>query len=145
MRGPWLDLASDRLPQPGQRRDTYRGRTEIPAFPGVGREVVQDKVTQGLVEVLAYGGVDGLKPWPQAAMPSYLSHSPQLLTSKNSQQPRWGQEGTGCSNTGRESRVSGTHIVPPASPLVLPQVQVTGVAQEARLTAARSQGLRKRA
>lgn len=31
--------------------------------------------------------------------------------------------------------------MPPASPLVLPQVQVTGTSQEARLTAAWSQGL----
>lgn len=45
----------------------YRGRTQVPALPGVGREVVQDKVTQGSVEVLACGGGDGLKPWPQAA------------------------------------------------------------------------------
>lgn len=32
-----------------------RGRTQVPAFPGVGREVVQHEVTQGAVEVLACG------------------------------------------------------------------------------------------
>lgn len=79
--------------------------------------------------------------WPQAARPPDPRYSPYLLTSKNCQQPRWGQEGASCSNTGREGRVPSTHVVPPASPLVLPQVQVTGTSQEARLTAAWSQGL----
>lgn len=69
------------------------------------------------------------KRWPQADRrppdpPS--SPSPHLHTSKDSQQPWWGQEGTGCPNSGREGGVTGTHTVPPTSSLVLPQVQVTG-------------------
>lgn len=74
----------------------------------------------------------------QASRPQTHTH---LLTSKNSQQPRWGQEGTSSPNSGRKGRVPSTHVVPPASPLVLPQVQVTGASQEARLTEAWSQGL----
>lgn len=78
------------------------------------------------------------KPQPQEDRRPDPSNSPssRLLTSKDSQQPRWGQEGTSCPNSGREGRVPGTHIVPPASPLVLPQVQVTGSPKEPRLTAA---------
>lgn len=30
----------------------YRSRRQIPGFPGVGGEVVQDKIPQGLVKVL---------------------------------------------------------------------------------------------
>lgn len=84
--------------------------------------------------------VSGPRPGCQASRPQtrIICH---LLTSENSQQPRWGQEGPGCPDTGREGGVPGTHVVPPASPLVLPQVQVTGASQETRLTAARSQGL----
>lgn len=87
--------------------------------------------------------VNALKPLPQADRPPDppSSPSPHLLTSKDSQQPWWGQEGTSCPNSGREGRVSGTHTVPPTSPLVLPQVQVTGSSQESRFTAAWSQGL----
>lgn len=55
------------LSRAGARRGPYRGRTQVPALPGVGREVVQDEITQGSVEVLACGRGDGLKPWPQAA------------------------------------------------------------------------------
>lgn len=120
---------------------SYRSRSQVPALPSVGREVVQDKVTQGAVEVLACGGVDSLRAWPQAARPPDPRLISCLLTSKYSQQPRRGQEGTSCPNTGREGGVPSTHVVPPASPLVLPQVQVTGTSQEARLTAAWSQGL----
>lgn len=134
----------DRHLQAVQRWGPYRGRTQVPALPGVGREVVQDEVTQGPVEVLACGEVDSLRPWPQAARPldpRLISH---LLTSENSQQPRWGQEGTSRPDTGGEGGVTGTHVVPPASPLVLPQVQVTGASQETRLTEAWSQGLEGR-
>lgn len=125
----------------GAKGDPYRGRTQVPALPGVGREVVQDQIPQGAVEVLACGEADRLKPWPQAARPPDPRHASHLLTSKHGQQPRRGQEGTSRPDSGREGRVPGTHIVPPASALVLPQVQVTGTSQEARLTTAWSQGL----
>lgn len=124
----------------GQGWGPYRGRTEIPALPGVGGEVVQDKVAQGVVEVLACGG------WTVSSLDHRLPglctpDAAHLLTSKNSQQPRRGQEGASCPNTGREGGVPSTHVVPPASPLVFPQVKVTGTSQEARLTATRSQRL----
>lgn len=41
--------------QEGQRWGPYRGRTQVPALPGVGREVIQHEVPQGTVEVLACG------------------------------------------------------------------------------------------
>lgn len=60
-----MSAGSDRVNeclQAGQKWSPYRGRTQVPAYPGVGREVVQDEVTQGIVEVLAYIGVEGLEP-----------------------------------------------------------------------------------
>ena len=56
-------------PLAGQRWGPYRGRAQVPALPGVGREVVQDEVPQRAVEVLAYGEEDSVRPWPQAARP----------------------------------------------------------------------------
>lgn len=138
---PGLDLMRGQVPQPEE--GPYRSRTQVPVLPGVSREVVQDEVTQGLVEILACAGISGLKPQPWVARPLDTTRPPNLLTSKNSQQSWWGQKGTSCPNTSREGRVPSTHIVPPASPLVLPQMQVAGTSQEARLTAAWSQGLRK--
>lgn len=40
----------------------YRSRTPVPAFPGIGREVVQHEVTQSSVQVLACRATHGLKP-----------------------------------------------------------------------------------
>ena len=54
-----------RLPQVGQRQGPYRGRAQVPALPAVGREVVQNEVTQGAVEVLACGEEDSVRPWPR--------------------------------------------------------------------------------
>lgn len=39
--------------QARHRWGPYRGRTQVPALPGVGREVIQHEVAQGTVEVLA--------------------------------------------------------------------------------------------
>lgn len=52
--GLWGDKVA--LGDPGRTEwDPYRGRTQVPALPGVGREVVQHKVTKGTVEVMACG------------------------------------------------------------------------------------------
>lgn len=37
----------------GAEEGSYRSRTQVPGLPGVCGEVVQDKVAQGLVKVLA--------------------------------------------------------------------------------------------
>lgn len=130
-------------PQSGQRRVRTGAGLRSQVSQVFVEKLYRTRSPRALLRSWPTNEMSAFKPQAQDDRPPDPPNSPppHLLTSKDSQQPGWGQEGTSCPDSGREGRVPGTHIVPPASPLVLPQVQVTGSSKKSRLTAAWSQGL----
>lgn len=101
------------------------GRAQVPALPGVGREVVQNEVPQRPVEVLSCGEEDSVRALAtgcQASRPQTQTTC-HLLTSENSQQPGWGDRKAPAApiraeKAGSPALIARCHS---ASPLVLPK------------------------
>lgn len=91
-----------------RRQGPYRGRTQVPACPGVGREVVEDEIPQGSVEVLTCKGGGGVSPSATASAPpwdvqpgTHLQRQPAALVETGRPQPRpHGQRRRGPQHSG---------------------------------------------
>lgn len=90
-----------------RRQGPYRGRTQVPACPGVGREVVEDEIPQGSVEVLTCK--EGwVSPSATASAPpldvqpgTHLQRQPAALAETGRPQPRpHGQRRQGPQHSG---------------------------------------------